>query len=145
MSSRPNKKANRNKKKKHRKKKKQVDVRDTNRYQHWQAKASLLGAILTYVPQAKQDFDRLLVMNPAMTPIEAGDFFIRQMTLAANAYMPFREPELKPIVNNPPAPMPTSTPPVAGATALPDNQQSSAANVFSSSIGLKRPASDMGY
>ena len=97
MSSRPNKKANRskNKNKKHRKKKKQVDVRDTNRYQHWQAKASLLGAILTYVPQAKQDFERLMITNPTMTPIEAGDFFIRQMTLAANAYMPFRAPELK--------------------------------------------------
>ncbi len=68
MSSRPTKKANRskNKKKKHRKTKKQVDIRDTNRYQHWQAKASLLGAILTYVPQAKQDFERLMVMNPAM-------------------------------------------------------------------------------
>ncbi len=142
MSSRPTKKANRskNKKKKHRKTKKQVDIRDTNRYQHWQAKASLLGAILTYVPQAKQDFERLMVMNPTMTPIEAGDFFIRQMTLAANAYMPFREPELTPIVNNPPAP--TSTPPVASAVPmLPFNQQSA------TSSSRKRPAPDtnMGY
>ena len=140
MSSRPTKKANRSKNKKHRKTKKQVDIRDTNRYQHWQAKASLLGAILTYVPQAKQDFERLMVMNPTMKPIEAGDFFIRQMTLAANAYMPFREPELKPIVNNPPAP--TSTPPVASAVPmLPFNQQSEA------SSSRKRPAPDidMGY
>jgi len=142
MSSRPTKKANRskNKKKKHRKTKKQVDIRDTNRYQHWQAKASLLGAILTYVPQAKQDFERLMVMNPTMTAIEAGDFFIRQMTLAANAYMPFREPELTPIVNNPPAP--TSTAPVASAVPmLPFNQQSA------TSSSRKRPApdTDMGY
>jgi len=129
MSNRPNKKGNHARKKNYRKQKKAVDVRDTNRYQHWQAKAALLGAILTYVPQAKKDFERL---TTTMSATDAGDLFIRQMTMASNAYMPFRQPELKPIAqNSPPAP-----------SVLPSNPLSSIHTVssasFSSSTGLKR-------
>jgi len=131
MSNYPNKKGNHaHKKKNYRKTKKAVDVRDTNRYQHWQAKAALLGAILTYVPQAKKDFE---ILTATMSSAEAGDLFIRQMTLASNAYLPFRQPELKPIAQN-----------SNSATAtLPFNQALSSPNSQEMSSGLKRSAPDL--
>ena len=129
MSNHPNKKGNHaHKKKNYRKTKKAVDVRDTNRYQHWQAKAALLGAILTYVPQAKKDFE---ILTTTMPPAEAGDLFIRQMTLASNAYLPFRQPELKPITQ-------TSN---SATTTLPFNQAPNSQEMSSS--GLKRSAPDL--
>ena len=121
MSNYPNKKGNHaHRKKNYRKAKKAVDVRDTNRYQHWQAKAALLGAILTYVPQAKKDFE---ILTATMSPAEAGDLFIRQMTLASNAYLPFRQPELKPIAQN--SNSATTTIPLNQAPPAPNNQMSS--------------------
>ncbi len=130
MSNYPNKKGNHaHRKKNYRKTKKAVDVRDTNRYQHWQAKAALLGAILTYVPQAKKDFE---ILTTTMSPAEAGDLFIRQMTLASNAYLPFRQPELKPIAQ-------TSN---SATTMIPLNQVPPALNSQVSS-GLKRSTPDL--
>ena len=41
------------KQKKERKSTKTVDIKDTNRYQHWEVRAAFIGAMMHYNPQVK--------------------------------------------------------------------------------------------
>ena len=88
----------RRKHKKNRLQKRAVDVRDTNRYQHWQARVALLGCMLTYSPQARADFE---VMMKTKNPHDAAEEFIQRLTSRGAAYIPFRQPELTKVLQNP--------------------------------------------
>jgi hypothetical protein len=43
-----------------RKQNKTVDIRDTNRYKHWEIRTLMLGMVLRYFPQAQTDLDDLV-------------------------------------------------------------------------------------
>ena len=56
----------------YRSQKRAVDIRDTNRYQHWQIRSALLGFMLSYSPEARAAFQELARQSNQQ---QAGELF----------------------------------------------------------------------
>ena len=70
--------------KKERKSTKTVDIKDTNRYQHWEVRAAFIGAMMNYNPQVKIDMQN------------AGgiDNWFETLKQSGSTVYPFQEPKL---------------------------------------------------
>ena len=85
-----NKKHNK-KQKKNRSNNKKVNIEDTNKYKHWEARALILGFMVRYCPQAKIDLDKLIQQNGTEMGMK---IFMDSFKGSGMCYFPYKEPEL---------------------------------------------------
>ena len=74
------------KKKKERKSTKTVELKDTNRYQHWEMRATFIGAMMHYNPQVIID----------MQTAGGVEKWFETLTKQGSTIYPFKEPKLIP-------------------------------------------------
>ena len=71
-------------KKKKEKTNKTVDIKDTNRYQHWEVRAAFIGAMMHYNPQVKIDMQNAGGVNN----------WFETLKQSGSTVYPFQEPQL---------------------------------------------------
>ena len=79
-----------------RKQNKTVDIKDTNRYKHWEIRTLMLGMALRYFPQAQTDLNELISRFGQETGVK---LFLDSMQASGACFLPFSQPVLHPTKN----------------------------------------------
>ncbi len=74
-----------------RKQNKTVDIKDTNRYKHWEIRTLMLGMVLRYFPQAQADLNDLISRFGKETGVK---LFLDSMQASGACFLPFTQPVL---------------------------------------------------
>ena len=79
-----------------RKQNKVVDIKDTNRYKHWEIRTLMLGMVLRYLPQALPIVTDLITRFGRETGVK---LFLDSMQASGACFLPFTQPVLHPTKN----------------------------------------------
>ena len=79
-----------------RKQNKTVDIKDTNRYKHWEIRTLMLGMALRYFPQAQTDLNELISRFGQETGVK---LFLDSKQASGACFLPFTQPVLHPTKN----------------------------------------------
>ena len=79
-----------------RKQNKTVDIKDTNRYKHWEIRTLMLGMALRYFSQAQTDLNELISRFGQETGVK---LFLDSMQASGACFLPFTQPVLHPTKN----------------------------------------------
>ena len=79
-----------------RKQNKTVDIKDTNRYKHWEIRTLMLGMALRSFPQAQTDLNELISRFGQETGVK---LFLDSMQASGACFLPFTQPVLHPTKN----------------------------------------------
>jgi len=79
-----------------RKQNKTVDIKDTNRYKHWEIRTLMLGMALRYFPQAQTDLNELISRFGQENGVK---LFLDSMQASGACFLPFTQPVLHPTKN----------------------------------------------
>ena len=79
-----------------RKQNKTVDIKDTNRYKHWEIRTLMLGMVLRYFPQAQNDLNELITSFGRETGVK---LFLDSIQASGACFLPFTQPVIHPTKN----------------------------------------------